>query len=39
MKKIILASTSPRRKMLLEQIGLEFAVASFDYEEERVQFL
>ncbi len=33
-KKIILASTSPRRKMLLEQIGLEFEVIGSTYEED-----
>lgn len=34
MQKIILASTSPRRKELLRQIGLKFEVASSDYEED-----
>jgi len=33
MKKIILASASPRRKMLLAQIGLKFEVAPGNYEE------
>lgn len=33
MKKIILASTSPRRKALLEQIGLEFVIEPSNYEE------
>ncbi len=33
MKKIILASSSPRRKSLLEQIGLEFTVDPSQYEE------
>lgn len=33
MKKIILASASPRRKELLEQIGLEFTVMPSDVEE------
>ena len=33
MKKIILASASPRRKELLEQIGLRFEVEPRDYEE------
>lgn len=34
MPKIILASTSPRRKELLKQIGLDFEVASSDYDED-----
>lgn len=34
MEKIILASTSPRRKQLLKQIGLKFKVVSSDYEED-----
>jgi hypothetical protein len=34
MKKIILASGSPRRKELLENIGLDFDVVSSDYEED-----
>ena len=33
-KKIYLASTSPRRKGLLKQIGLKFEVCSSDYEED-----
>lgn len=33
-KKIILASTSPRRRELLEKIGLEFEVVGSDYEED-----
>lgn len=33
MKKIILASGSPRRKMLLEQLGLKFEVVPADYIE------
>ena len=32
--KIILASTSPRRKNLLESTGLEFEIVSPDYDEE-----
>lgn len=34
MKKIILASTSPRRRELLEQIGLDFEVVPSRYEED-----
>jgi len=34
MKKIILASTSPRRKELLEKTGLKFEIVSSDYEED-----
>lgn len=34
MKKIILASTSPRRKKLLSQIGLSFTVVPSHYEEK-----
>lgn len=34
MKKIILASASPRRKMLLKQIGLNFKVVVSDFEEK-----
>jgi len=34
MKKIILASASPRRKELLEKIGLGFEVEPSDYAEE-----
>ncbi len=34
MKKIILASGSPRRKELLEKIGLQFEVAASDIEED-----
>lgn len=32
-KKIILASQSPRRKWLLEQIGLEFDIITSDFDE------
>ena len=34
MKKIVLASASPRRRELLEQIGLRFQVEPTDYDEE-----
>lgn len=34
MKKIILASTSPRRKELLEKAGLVFKIVPSDYEED-----
>ena len=33
-KQIILASTSPRRKELLEKAGVEFSVVPSDYEED-----
>ena len=33
-RKIVLASRSPRRKKLLEQIGLNFAVRESEYEED-----
>ena len=36
MKRILLASASPRRKELLEQIGLRFEVEPSDYEEDIV---
>ncbi len=39
MKKIILASASPRRKELLAQIGLEFTVMPSDVEENPVSAL
>jgi septum formation protein len=32
-KKLILASSSPRRKQLLENMGLEFEIIPSDYEE------
>ena len=32
-KKLILASSSPRRKQILEEIGLEFEIITSDYEE------
>lgn len=34
MRKIILASTSPRRKELLEKAGLVFEIVASDYEED-----
>ena len=34
MKKIILASQSPRRKQLLEKIGLKFEIYPSNYEED-----
>ena len=34
MRRIILASASPRRRQLLEQIGLEFEVEPSDYAED-----
>jgi septum formation protein len=34
MKKIILASSSPRRKELLNQLGLKFEVAKSNFEED-----
>lgn len=36
MKKIILASGSPRRKQILEQVGLSFTVEVSDYEEKPI---
>ena len=33
-RKIVLASRSPRRKRLLQQIGLEFEVRESDYQED-----
>jgi septum formation protein len=38
MKKIILASKSPRRKQILEQIGLGFEVAVSDFDETQIKF-
>ena len=37
MRKIILASHSPRRKKLLQQIGLDFSVEESGYEEKPIQ--
>lgn len=34
MKKIILASTSPRRKEILEKLGIQFTVVPINYEED-----
>lgn len=34
MKKIILASTSPRRRMILEDLGLKFEIIASDFEEK-----
>lgn len=36
MRKIILASGSPRRKQILEQVGLNFIVEVSDYEEKSI---
>lgn len=36
MRKIILASGSPRRKQILEQVGLNFTVEVSDYEEKSI---
>lgn len=33
MKKLILASSSPRRRKILEEMGLEFEIMTSDYEE------
>jgi len=38
MKKIILASQSPRRKKILEQIGLDFKVVISDFDETKIRF-
>ncbi|MBI2051493.1 septum formation inhibitor Maf [Candidatus Roizmanbacteria bacterium] len=37
MKRIILASASPRRKQLLEQIGVPFQIVRSDIEEEHIK--
>jgi predicted house-cleaning NTP pyrophosphatase (Maf/HAM1 superfamily) len=34
MKKLVLASQSPRRKMLLEQVGIPFTVLPADVDRE-----
>ncbi len=34
MKKLILASQSPRRSMILEKIGIQFEIIHSDYEED-----
>ncbi len=34
MRRIVLASGSPRRKMLLEQIGLKFEIVKSDFKEK-----
>ena len=34
MKQLILASQSPRRKMLLEQVGIPFSVIPSDTKED-----
>lgn len=34
MKKVVLASQSPNRKMILEQVGLKFEICPSDYEED-----
>lgn len=36
MRKIILASNSPRRKKLLQQIGLDFSIEESGYEEKPI---
>ena len=38
MKKIILASKSPRRKQILEQVGLDFTVEISDFDETQIKF-
>jgi septum formation protein len=34
MQKIILASTSPRRKELLEKLNISFDIVESDYQED-----
>ncbi len=36
-RKIVLASRSPRRKKLLEQIGLEFEIVDSNYDENQIK--
>lgn len=38
MKKIILASKSPRRKELLESIGLKFEIMDSNFDESKVEY-
>lgn len=38
MKKIILASKSPRRKSILEQVGLKFSIVASDFDETKIKF-
>jgi septum formation protein len=38
MQKIILASQSPRRKKILEQVGLDFDVVVSDFDEAKIKF-
>ncbi len=38
MKKIILASKSPRRKKILEQVGLSIKVVVSDFDEDKISF-
>lgn len=38
MQKIILASSSPRRKMVLEKSGLKFSVDVSDFNEDALEF-
>ena len=35
MKQIVLASTSPRRRGLLQQIGLKFKIVPSNFKENR----
>jgi len=38
MQRIILASQSPRRKKILEQVGLDFEVVVSDFDETKIKF-
>jgi septum formation protein len=38
MKKVILASKSPRRKSILEQVGLKFSIVASDFDETKIKF-